>query len=298
MSILITGKSGTVGSNLDGIGFSSKDYDLRHLDKALNLIIDKKPESIVHCAAVVGGLDEHLRFKKKLFYDNMLINLNILEAARILNVKRVLSFLSSCIYSDDAEQPYNELNIHTGEPFRDYYPYGYAKRMLEVQSRIYYEEYNLKYNCVVPTNIYGLNDNFNINTGHVIGVLIHKCYNAKRDNTPFCVWGDGTQEREFIFTGDVKRVIDWAIDNYLDKEPLVLSNNVPISMGVVAENIAKAFDFKGKLIFEKDKPSGQIKRNLSGDKLSNLLDIEFTQIEDGINQTVEWFQKNYKVARK
>lgn len=298
MITLVTGKSGTVGSNLDGIGFSSKQYDLRYLDKALNVIIDNKPDNIVHCAAIVGGLDEHLKFKKKLFYDNMLINLNILEASRILGIKRVLSFLSSCIYSDDAEQPYNELNIHDGEPFPDYYPYGYAKRMLEVQSRIYYEEYGLQYNCVVPTNVYGINDNFNINTGHVIGVLIHKCYNAKRDNTPFYIWGDGKQEREFIFTKDIKNIIDWAIINYLDKEPLVLSNNMPVSIGQIAEIIAKSFNFKGQIIFQKEKPNGQKKRNLSGNKLSNLININFTSIDDGIQETVDWFVKNYEVARK
>lgn len=298
MSILITGKSGTVGSNLEGIGFSSKQYDLRYLEKALNAIIDHKPASIVHCAAIVGGLDEHLKFKKKLFYDNMLINLNILEASRILGVKRVLSFLSSCIYSDDAEQPYNELNIHNGQPFPDYYPYGYAKRMLEVQSRIYYEEYDLKYNCIIPTNIYGINDNFNINTGHVIGVLIHKCYNAKRDGTPFYIWGDGTQEREFIFTKDVKNIVDWAIPNYLDKDPLVLSNNSPICIGIIAEIIAKCFNFKGQIIFQADKPNGQKKRNLSGKKLHNLTKMQFTPIEEGLEETVEWFIKNYNIARK
>lgn len=205
MKTLITGKSGTVGSNLDGIGFSSKDYDLRQIGKALDIIGETNPDNIIHCAAAVGGLDEHLRFKKKLFYDNMLINLNMLEAARIFKVPRVLSFLSSCIYSDDSEQPYNEDVIHSGEPFESYYPYGYAKRMLEVQSRIYYEEYGLKYNCVIPTNIYGINDDFNIQTGHVIGVLVHKCYLANLCKTDFLVWGDGTQEREFLFTGDVKK---------------------------------------------------------------------------------------------
>lgn len=298
MSILITGKSGTVGSNLIGDGFSSKEYDLRNSEEAIVAIENFKPKSIIHCAAAVGGLDEHLRFKKKLFYDNMLINLNLLEAARVRDVRRVLSFLSSCIYSEESSPPYDESNVHDGEPFEAYYPYGYAKRMLEVQSRIYCEEYGLQYNCVIPTNIYGINDNFNIQTGHVIGVLIHKCYNSKRDNTPFYVWGDGTQEREFLFTGDVKKIVDWAVPNYLDKSPLVLSNNVTICMAQIAELIVKAFSFRGKIIFESDKPSGQKSRRLSGDKLKSLLDIDFTPIEEGINLTVEWFIKNYDIARR
>jgi len=295
--ILITGSSGTVGSNLNGVGFSSKDYDLRQRGAALDIIAANRPDAIVHCAAVVGGLDEHLRFKKRLFYDNMLINLNLLEAARILKVPRVLSLLSSCIFSDSAYQPYVESDVHIGEPFEDYYPYGYAKRMLEVQSRIYYEEFGLHYNCVIPTNIYGINDDFNIDTGHVIGVLIHKCFNAKRDNTPFYVWGDGSQEREFLFTKDVSKIIDWALVNYLDKEPLILSNNVTVTIGHIAKLIAKAFEFEGPTIFETGKPSGQKSRTLRSYKLINKMDIKFTPIEEGIDQTVKWFIKNYEKAR-
>lgn len=298
MTILVTGKSGTVGSNLDGVGFSSSEFDLRKPTDTFSAIMKFQPETIVHCAAIVGGLDEHLMFRKKLFYDNMLINLNLIEMARNLNVKRVLSFLSSCIYSGQASQPFSESAIHDGEPFEDYYPYGYAKRMLEVQSRIYFEEFNLTYNCVIPTNIYGINDNFNIQTGHVIGVLIQKCYNAKRDGTPFYVWGDGTQEREFLFTGDVKKIVDWAIPNYLDKEPLILSNNKTVQMAHIAELIAKAFSFKGRIVYEQDKPSGQKSRRLSGDKLASLMDIEFTPIEEGIALTVDWFCNNYDKARK
>ena len=298
MNVLVTGKSGTVGSNLNGKGFRSSQYDLREIGQTNTLMQDYSPDSIVHCAAVVGGLDEHLKFKKKLFYDNMLINLNLLESARLSKINRVLSFLSSCIYSEESDPPYDESNVHDGEPYEAYYPYGYAKRMLEVQSRIYYEEYGLQYNCVIPTNIYGINDNFNIQTGHVIGVLIHKCYNAKRDHTPFYVWGDGTQEREFLFTGDVKKIVDWALPNYLDKKPLVLSNNVTVCMATIAELIAQSFNFQGQIVFEKDKPSGQKSRRLSGDKLKSRMDIEFISIEDGINLTVEWFIKNYETARK
>lgn len=298
MSLLITGKTGTVGSNLTGKGFSSKDYDLRNFDEALAAMEKFQPTSIVHCAAAVGGLDEHLRFRKKFFYDNVLINLNVLEAARLYGVKRVLSFMSSCVYSEKSKPPLNEADIHEGEPYFDYYPYGYAKRMLDIQSRVYCEEYGIQYNCVVPTNIYGINDDFNLKTGHVVSVLIHKCYKAKQDGTPFYVWGDGSQEREFLFTGDVKNIVEWLLPNYLKNEPIVLSNNQSVTIGHVASLIAKAFDFTGEIIFESDKPSGQSKRNLSGDKLISLMDIEFTPLEEGIKRTVDWFVENYHIARK
>lgn len=129
-NILITGKTGTVGSNLHfGKGLSSKECDLFLPEQTGELFNIYKPDAVVHCAAKVGGLDEHLRFKKRLFYDNIQININVIETARWHNVPRVLSFLSSCIYSDAAKQPYDEKNIHVGEPFPDYYPYGYAKRI-------------------------------------------------------------------------------------------------------------------------------------------------------------------------
>jgi GDP-L-fucose synthase len=297
--ILITGKTGTVGSNLkDGIGFSSSEFDLRDFSETEKLIRKTQPASIIHCAARVGGLGEHLRYKKELFYDNMLINMNVLEAARKSNVQRVLSFLSSCIYSDLASQPYNELNIHDSEPFEAHYPYGYSKRMLEVQRRIYYEQYGLKYNCVIPTNIYGLYDDFNIETGHVIGVLIHKCFLAVKNNTDFKVWGDGSQEREFLYSEDVAKLAYWALENYYDKEPVVFSNDQTVKIKEIAEIIADTFKLKGNIIFETDKPSGQKSRKLSGNKLKKLNNFEFTPIDVGIQKTINWFVENYKGARK
>lgn len=299
MKVLITGKSGTVGSNLDfGEGFSKSKYDLRNIYHTKQLLADTHPEAIIHCAAKVGGLDEHLRFKKKLFYDNIILNTNLIEAALLHKVPRVLSFLSSCIYSDDATQPYNEKNIHVGEPFPDYYPYGFAKRMLEVQSRICYEEFEFKYNCVVPTNIYGINDNFNIQTGHVIGVLIHKAFLSKKNNTDFIVWGDGQQEREYLFTKDVAELTKWALENYLDKEPLVFSNNIKVKIRDIAQIIYDKFKLKNRLVFDTSKPSGQNKRHLCGHKLHTLHPYNFTPIDIGINATIDWFLEHYPHVRQ
>ena len=298
MNILITGKSGTVGSNLEfGVGFSKSKYDLRNIYHVKQLMADLHPDAIVHCAANVGGLDEHLKFKKKLFYDNIVLNTNLIESALQHKVPRVLSFLSSCIYSNDATQPYNETNIHVGEPFPDYYPYGFAKRMLEVQSRICYEEFGFKYNCVVPTNIYGVNDNFNINTGHVIGVLIHKAYLSKQNNADFMVWGDGNQEREYLFTEDVAKLTKWCLENYLDKTPIVFSNNIKVKIKDVAQIIYDKFQLKNKLIFNTDKPGGQKNRSLDGSKLHSLYKIDFTSIDIGINKTIDWFLENYPNVR-
>lgn len=297
--ILVTGKSGTVGSNFDfGTGFRSFHYNLTDYNHAYRLMSDFLPESIIHCAARVGGLGVHIKHKKELFYDNILMNTNLLEVARMHNVRRVLSFLSTCIYSDRAEQPYTEKNIHDFEPFVEHYPYGFAKRMLEIQSRIYYEQYGLKYNCVIPTNVYGPHDDFNIETGHVIGVLVHKCLKAKDENKNFEVWGDGKQEREFIYAKDVAKLTYWALYNYLDKEPLIFSNNQTITIKEIAEIIADTLKFQNRVIFDTSKPTGQVKRTVSGNKLKSLYpEFRFTSIENGIRETVDWFVSNYGTAR-
>ena len=296
--ILITGKTGTVGRNLNfGLGFSSKEYDLRDPEQTKTLFESVKPTAVIHCAAKVGGLKLHMEERYKLFYDNIMINTNVIDCAKKQKISRVLSFLSSCIFSDKSAAPYTEEMMHDGPPFPLHYPYGYAKRALEVQSRICYEESGLIYNCLIPTNIYGINDDFNFDTGHVIGVLIHKAYSSYNNKTDFVVWGDGNQEREFIFTNDMAKITEWALDSYKEKEPLIISNNRLIKIKDVAEIIASKFGIQNRLVFDKSKPSGQIVRSLNGNRLSSLFNYNFTPIDIGIKQTIDWFLKNYPNIR-
>ena len=297
--ILITGKTGTVGQNLNfGIGFSSHEYDLRDKDQCNLLFMSHRPDAVVHCAAKVGGLKFHIEQKYKLFYDNILINTNVLEACKNMHVPRVLSFLSSCIFSEEINRPYKEEDLHIGFPAQVHYPYGFAKRMLEIQSRICYEEHGLIYNCIIPTNIYGPKDDFNLETGHVIGVLIYKAHQAKLNDTSFSVWGDGEQEREFLYVDDVAKLTEWALEYYNDKEPLIFCNNQTIKIKYIATLIARAFGIENKLEFDTTKPSGQKIRRLSGNKLLSLNDFPFTSIENGIEKTIEWYLNNYPNIRK
>ena len=296
--ILITGKTGTVGSNLHfGYGFSSKEVDLRNKQATNSLIKKELPSAIVHCAADVGGLKYHLEQRYNLYYNNVAINTNLIDAAKKYSIPRVLSYLSSCIYSDASPPPYTEKMLHDGEPVTIHYPYGYAKRMLEVHSRICYQEFGLKYNCIVPTNIYGINDDFSFERGHVVAMLIRRAYEAATSGSDFIVWGDGKQIRDFIFTEDIARLTEWALYNYFECEPLIFSNSIPIEIGDIARLIARKFNIENKIVFDVSKPSGQIARSLSGNKLSSLLNFHFTSIEDGISKSVDWFIKNYPYVR-
>ena len=174
MKTLITGGTGLVGSTIKAeVKLCTKDVDLRDWKSTLNIFEEIKPERVVHCAARVGGLGGNMNYKGEYFYDNMMMNINVLEASRKIGVKKVVSFMSTCVFPDDVEYPLTEKKIHLGEPHSSNYPYAYAKRMLDIQSRAYREQYGVNYISVIPTNIYGPNDNFDLRNGHVIPSLIH-----------------------------------------------------------------------------------------------------------------------------
>ena len=297
---IVTGGTGLVGSAINtGVKLSSKDVDLRDWKSTLSLFEDYKPKNVIHSAARVGGLGGNMNYKGEFYYDNIMMNTNVLEASRRVVVKKVVSFLSTCVFPDDVEYPLTEKNIHLGEPHSSNYPYAYAKRMLDIQSRAYKEQYGVNYISVIPTNIYGPKDNFSIDNGHVIPSLIHKCYLAKKLNTDFVVWGSGKPLREFIYSEDVARLTEWALENYNEEEPIIFSTSDEISVGNVAEMIVYYIGFKGKLVFDDEKPDGQFRKPSDNSKLlSYLPDFKFTPMEEGIEKSVNWFMENYEEARK
>tara|TARA_R110002051_G_scaffold62145_2_gene113787 strand:+ start:51 stop:956 length:906 start_codon:yes stop_codon:yes gene_type:complete len=298
--ILITGGTGLVGSAINGgIKINSKDADLRKWEETKHLFYTEKPTHVIHCAAKVGGLGGNMNHKGEFFYDNIMMNTNVLEVCRQIGVKKVVSFLSTCVFPDKIEYPLTEQKIHSGKPHNSNDAYAYAKRMLDVQSRAYKEQYGVNYVSVIPTNIYGPNDNFDIKNGHVLPSLIHKCYLAKKHNTPFKVWGSGKPLREFVHSKDIANLTMWALDNYNEEEPIIFSNSDEVSIGYVAELIAKTFDYQDKLIFESDKPDGQFRKPSDNSKLKNYLpDYKFISIEEGIEDTVDWFKNNFNIIRK
>ena len=299
--ILITGGTGLVGYQLELLQNSicvGSNIDLRD-SISVNTLFEKiKPRKVIHLAAKVGGLGGNMNYKGEFFYDNIMINTNVIEACRKYNVKKLVCFLSTCIFPDDVEYPLTENKIHLGEPHNSNYPYAYAKRMVDIQLRAYREQYGLNYTSVIPTNIYGPNDNFDLENGHVIPSLIHKCYLAKQKNEVFRIWGTGKPLREFIHSSDIAKLAYWALENYEESEPIILSNSFEVSIGQVAKIIANEFDYNN-IEFQSDKPDGQFRKPSDNSKLLKYLpDFKFKPIEEGIKETVEWFVKNYKEIRK
>ena len=301
MKTMLTGGYGLVGSAIKDINYrlSSSDADLRDWSQCDNIFREINPTHVIHTAAKVGGLGGNMNYKGEFFYDNIMINTNVIEACRKYDVEKLVCFLSTCIFPDDVEYPLTEKKIHLGKPHHSNYPYAYAKRMADIQLQAYREQYGLNYISVIPTNIYGPNDNFNLENGHVIPSLIHKCYIAKQKNEDFRIWGTGKPLREFIHSDDISKLTLWALENYDESEPIIFSNSNEVSIGYVASLIAGEFNYRDRMVFESDKPDGQYRKPSDNSKIKKYLpNFKFKSIEDGIGETVQWFIKNYEGIRK
>jgi GDP-L-fucose synthase len=299
MRTLVTGGTGLVGSAINADIKVGKSYDLTNPIVCDSMFEKYNPTHIIHCAAKVGGLGGNMNYKGEYFYNNIMINTNVIESARKFGVTNLVSFLSTCIFPDNVEYPLTEDKIHLGEPHFSNYPYAYSKRMADIQIRAYREQYKLNYTSVIPCNIYGPNDNFSLEHGHVIPMLMHKLYLAQQNNTDFIVWGSGKPLREFIFSKDVAELAEWALYNYNESEPIIFSTSNEISIKDLVDLLVKEFEFKGKVIFDTSKPDGQYRKPSDNSKLKSYLpNFQFTSIEDGIKETVKWFKENYETARK
>ena len=307
MSILITGGSGLVGKALQHISknydynfyfLNSKDCDLTNLTKTRNLFKNIKPDYVIHLAANVGGLYKNMNYKVQMLEDNLLINLNVLKCCHEFSVKKCISCLSTCIFPDEIEYPINENMLHLGPPHNSNDCYAYAKRMLEIHSKAYREQYGDKFICIIPTNIYGPHDNYNLEDSHVIPGLIHKCFLSK---TEFIVRGTGKPLRQFIYSIDLAKLIMWTLEKYNDLDNIILSVNEKdeVSIKDVAKEIAKSFDYDHMLTFDATYSDGQYKKTADNSKLMELYsDFEFTKLDIGIKDTVKWFIDNYTTCRK
>ena len=300
--ILVTGGSGLVGSEFlkpNFIRLSSIDADLRIREDVDNIFKTIKFDSVIHCAGKVGGLGGNMNNKGQFFYDNIMINTNVIESARIHGIKNLVTFLSTCVFPDNVEYPLTESKIHLGPPHFSNDAYAYAKRMADIQIRAYKEQYGVNYKSVIPTNIYGPKDNYDIENGHVIPSLIHKCYLAKENKTDFSIWGSGTPLREFIFSRDVSKLTEWVLNNYEENEPIILSTSEEISIKEVVGIIVELMNFKGNVVFDVTKPDGQFRKPSDNSKIKNYLpNFKFTPFYEGLKETIDWFEGNYNVIRK
>lgn len=311
--ILVTGGSGLVGKAIEAIVekeqkrddeewvfVSSKDANLKDQAETEALFEKVKPTHVIHLAAFVGGLFRNLKYNLDFFRDNSKINDNVLHTSYVNKVKKVVSCLSTCIFPDKTTYPIDETMVHNGPPHTSNFGYSFAKRMIDVQNRAYHMQHGCTFTSVIPTNVYGPYDNFNLEDGHVLPGLVRKVVDAKRKGEDLVVWGTGKPRRQFIYSLDLARLIIWVLREYHDVEPIILSvgEEDEVSILEAAQTVAKAVDFKGKIIQDTTKSDGQFKKTASNAKLRKLNpDFKFTPFEQGVRETCEWFVANMDNAR-
>ncbi len=309
--ILVTGGTGLVGHGLQTVVKSgtyanedielicvnSKDADLRNVEAVRDLLTKYAPlDGIIHCAANVGGLFKNMREPVSMLEDNLLMNTNILQEAHKHDIPNVVCILSTCIFPDAIASLGVEMTsamLHDGPPHPSNEGYAYAKRMMEVQCRAYQRQYDRRYFCVVPTNIYGPYDNYDLENAHVIPALIHKASIAARNGTDFMVAGDGSPLRQFIYVDDLAHLILKAYLTYpkdmLHIPKILCPPKSETTIGDVAKIIAEYFGISDRLLFDVSKANGQSRKTVIPTPYEGDDAIEYTRIEDGLKLAIEWF---------
>ncbi|KAM9761802.1 GDP-L-fucose synthase-like [Menidia menidia] len=315
MRVLVTGGSGLVGKAIqqvvkeaggakDGeewIFLSSKEANLMNMTETRAVFEKHRPTHVIHLAAMVGGLFKNMKHNLDFWRNNIYINDNVLQAAHEVGVVKVVSCLSTCIFPDKTTYPIDETMIHNGPPHESNFGYAYAKRMIDVHNRAYFQQHGRCYTAVIPTNVFGPHDNFSIEDGHVLPGLIHKAYIAQKEGKPLVVWGSGTPRRQFIYSLDLARLFLWVLRDYPEVEPIILSvgEEDEVSIKEAAEAVVESLGFKGEVVYDISKADGQFKKTASNAKLRRYLpDFKFTPFQQALKETCDWFVGNYDTARK
>ena len=297
---LITGGSGMVGKSFldklpNAIYVSSKQYDLRDPIQANNMFEEYRPRFVIHLAARVGGVLANMNNLGSFYYDNVMINTNVLESARIFETEKLLSCLSTCIYPDQVTYPLTEDQIHNGAPHKSNFSYAYTKRMIEIQSKAYKEQYGCNFISMAPNNLFGQYDNFSLEGSHVIPAMIRKIYEAKLNNTRAEFWGDGTPLREFTYSKDIPDISLFLLDKYDSPDVINVGNSHEVSIKYVVSKVQEYFNYDGEIFWDTTKPMGQFRKPSSNKKLLDLgwQEENYTSMEKGLKETCEWFIMNY-----
>jgi len=306
-TVLITGANGLVGSAIknleefyphyDFVYSRHKDHELTNEQDVKKLFESTKPNYVIHTAARVGGIGRNLSTPADQYYCNILMNSFMIHYAHLYNVEKLLAFSSVCAFPAGAESLHEDI-LHDGEPYPAHYSYAYSKRMVDVQIGAYKKQHNVNYCSVIPGNIFGENDNFNLDDGHVVPSLIHKCYLAKQEGKSLKVWGDGSPYREFLYAEDVGR----ACLELLGKkgelpQRVIVSGQKETQIMDLVTMVLRAFDHH-IVEWQTDKPNGQLRRPTNKSVFKAVLpDFKYTDLKEAIQQTADWFIDNYPNVR-
>jgi GDP-L-fucose synthase len=267
------------------------EYDLRHGAAVLNLLADTRPDIIIHLAASVGGIGANRAHPADFFYDNLMMGAQLLHESWRAGVQKFVAIGTVCAYPKFTPIPFKEEDLWNGYPEETNAPYGIAKKMLLVQSEAYRQQYDYNSIFLLPVNLYGPRDNFDLETSHVIPALIRKCLEAKAQNADKIVaWGDGSPTREFLYVEDAAEGILLAAERYNRSDPVNLGSGQEISIKRLTETIARLTGFTGEIEWDTSKPNGQPRRALNTDRARETFGFQAsTDFEEGLRRTIEWY---------
>ena len=300
-AVLVTGGNGFLGSfvvrTLKRRGCKNifipyiKDYDLVQMQAVKKVYKDAKPDIVIHLAAKVGGIGANKENPGKFFYDNLLMGVQMMEMGRQAGIEKFVALGTICCYPKFTPVPFNEKDLWNGYPEETNAPYGLAKKMLLVQSQAYRQQYGFNSIFLMPVNLYGPGDNFDLKTSHVIPALIRKCFAAiKEGKDKIIVWGTGKPTREFLYVEDCAEGILLATEKYNKSDPVNLGAGFEISIKDLAKLITRLTGFKGRLVWDNTKPDGQPHRSLDVSKARKEFGFKAkVSFEEGLKRTINWY---------
>ncbi len=270
-----------------------EEYNLVKLEDVKEVLAKSQPDIVLHLAANVGGIGANRARPAEFFYDNLMMGVQLLHESYKIGVEKFVAIGTVCAYPKFTPLPFSEDNLWDGYPEETNAPYGLAKKMLLVQSQAYRQQYGYNSIFLIPVNLYGPRDNFDLQTSHVIPALIRKCIEAQEDNQhEVVVWGDGTPTREFLYAGDAAEAILLGAECYNQSDPVNLGSGQEISIKNLAEMIARLTGFEGELVWDTSKPNGQPRRALDVSKAEALFGFRAQMpFEEGLYRTIEWYRE-------
>jgi GDP-L-fucose synthase len=301
-TVAVTGGTGFLGRRVTEelrrhgakvFALGSRRYDLRQRAEADRMLADIRPDAVVHLAAVVGGIGANRSEPGRFFYENALMGIELLEACRVAGVAKTVISGTVCAYPKYAPVPFQETGLWDGYPEETNAPYGLAKKMLLVQAQAYRTQYGMNAVYLLPVNLYGPHDNFDLETSHVIPAMIRK-FIAARDHgrQRVVLWGDGDPTREFLHVRDAARAFRLALERYDGSEPVNLGSGEEITIRDLAALVARTTGYRGEVVWDPSRPNGQPRRRLATTRAREWLGFEATvTLEQGIAEVAEWYRR-------
>jgi GDP-L-fucose synthase len=300
--VVVTGGAGFLGrfivdklrryDGLEVVVPRSSEYNLIEGADIKRLFSDMRPDLVIHLAAVVGGIGANQKNPGRFFYENLIMGTQLIEQARLHDVQKFVALGTVCAYPKFTPTPFREEDLWNGYPEETNAPYGLAKKMMLVQAQSYRRQYGFNAIFLLPANLYGPGDNFDLETSHVIPALIRKCVEARRQGLPFIeAWGTGNASREFLYVEDCAEGILRAAAFYNDDDPVNIGTGSEIRIGDLLNIIARLTRYEGEIRWQHDKPDGQPRRRLDVSRALERFGFRAqVSLEEGLRRTVDWYE--------